>query len=308
MGWLDDLRKWLGDAEPPTPRDAADPPPVFTVAPRPFGVGRDVAGVEWQTDKRTSGLVRYRAAGTGPWSEVVDDSRQRDHQRTLPNLSPGTEYEVQVTAALPNQGSAAVTGALSFRTLPAATPPVEPGPVQPGPVEPGPLPGGPPGSEEPIPHPPMTVNVLAEQAVWQPGTLTKIDPAFVMWLRRTCLGGETRLVLADMGQIPGRMRQAGFRGRDNALWYTLSRSYAEWNWRGDPRDPDAHLSNQRRELHDFWSNYIEVVVAVMAAVPQTTALILDNDGPDRCGKELGEYSQRQMSAVGRRVELGRFYH
>ena len=102
---------------------------MFTVAPRPFGVGRDVAGVEWQTDKRTSGLVRYRAAGTGPWSEVVDDSRQRDHQRTLPNLSPGTEYEVQVTAALPNQGSAAVTGALSFRTLPAATPPVEPGPV-----------------------------------------------------------------------------------------------------------------------------------------------------------------------------------
>ena len=46
----------------------------------------------------------------------------------------------------------------------------------------------------------------------------------------------------------------------------------------------------------------------MSAVPQTTALILDNDGPDRCGKELGEYTQRQMNAVRDRVELGRFHH
>jgi hypothetical protein len=46
----------------------------------------------------------------------------------------------------------------------------------------------------------------------------------------------------------------------------------------------------------------------MAAVPQTTALILDNDGPDRCGKELGEYTERQMGAVRNRVELGRFHH
>jgi hypothetical protein len=73
MGWLDDLRKWLSDGETAPPGEAASPPPVFTVAPRPFGVGRDVAGVEWQTDKRTSGLVRYRPAGTEPWSEVVDE-------------------------------------------------------------------------------------------------------------------------------------------------------------------------------------------------------------------------------------------
>jgi hypothetical protein len=212
-------------------------------------------------------------------------------------------YEVEVTAAVLNHGGGAVKGSLSLRTLPVVAPPIEPTPV-----EPEPLPDGPPGTEEPIPHPAMTVNVLAEQAVWRAGTLTQVDPAFVSWLRRTCLGGATRLVLADLGQIPGRMRQAGFRGRDNALWYTLSRSYAEWNWRGDPRDPDAHLSDQRRELHDIWSNYIDAVVAVMSAVPQTTALILDNDGPDRCGKELGEYTQRQMNAVRDRVELGRFHH
>jgi len=304
MGWLDDLRKWLSEGETTTqPGDATSPPPVFTVAPRPFGVGRDVAGVEWQTDKRTSGLVRYRVAGTEPWSEMVDESRQRDHQRTLAGLTPGTTYDVEVTATVPKQGGGAVRGSLSLRTLPAVV-----GPIEPTPVEPEPLPDGPPGGEEPIPHPPMTVNVLAEQAVWRAGALTEVDPAFVSWLRRTCLGGATRLVLADMGQIPGRMRQAGFRGRDNALWYTLSRSYAEWNWHGDPRDPDAHLSNQRGELHDIWSNYIDVVVRVMAAVPQTTALILDNDGPDRCGKELGEYTERQIGAVRNRVELGRFHH
>jgi hypothetical protein len=215
------------------------------------------------------------------------------------NLTPDTEYQVEVTAMVPRRNGGAVTGTIAIRTLPTVAPVVPPTPPPPVVV---------PDGGEPIPHPAVTVNVLAEHAVWVSGTLTQVDPAFASWLQRYCLGGPTRLVLADLAQVPGRMRQAGFRGRDNALWYTLSRSYAEWNWRGDPRDPDAHLSNQRRELHDFWSNYIEVVVAVMAAVPQTTALILDNDGPDRCGKELGEYSQRQMSAVGRRVELGRFYH
>ena len=300
MGWLDDLRKWLNNAETPVPGDAVSPPPAFTTGPRPFGVGRDVAGVEWQTDKRTSALVRYRAAGVEAWTEVVDDSRQRDHQRTLLGLTPDTEYQVEVTATVPKGGGGAVTRTITLRTLATLAPPVQPPPAQPPPI---PTPG-----EEPIPHPPMTVNVLAEQAVWLPGTLTQVDPAFASWLRRTCLGGATKLVLADLGQVPGRMRQAGFRGRDNALYYTLSRSYAEWNWRGDSGDPDAHLSDQRRELHDIWSHYIDVVVSAMSAAPQTTALILDNDGPDRCGKELGEYTQRQMSAVGGRVELGRFHH
>jgi len=300
MGWLDDLRKWLNNAETPAPGEAASPPPAFTTGPRPFGVGRDVAGVEWQTDKRTSALVRYRPAGVEAWTEVVDESRQRDHQRTLMGLTPDTEYQVEVTATVPKRGGGVVTRTIALRTLPTLAPPVQPPPVQPPPT---PTPG-----EEPIPHPPMTVNVLAEQAVWLPGTLTQVDPAFASWLQRTCLGGATKLVLADLGQVPGRMRQAGFRGRDNALWYTLSRSYAGWPWHGKAGDPDAHLSDQRRELHDIWSNYIDVVVSAMSAAPQTTALILDNDGPDRCGKELGEYTQRQMSAVGGRVELGRFHH
>jgi hypothetical protein len=201
---------------------------------------------------------------------------------------------------VPERGGGVVTRTITLRSLPTLAPPVQPPPVQPPPI---PAPG-----EEPIPHPPMTVNVLAEQAVWLPGTLTQVDPAFTSWLQRTCLGGATKLVLADLGQVPGRMRQAGFRGRDNALWYTLSRSYAEWPWHGKAGDPDAHLSDQRRELHDIWSNYINVVVSVMSAAPQTTALILDNDGHDRCGKELGEYTQRQMSAVRGRVELGRVHH
>ncbi|HEY7141958.1 MAG TPA: fibronectin type III domain-containing protein [Methylomirabilota bacterium] len=302
MSWLDELRRWLDSRESGAQGETPSPPPAFTVGPRPFGVGRDVAGVEWQTDKRTSGLVRYRAVGIEPWTEVVDDSRQRDHQRGLTRLTPDTEYQVEVTAKVPQRGGGAVTRTISIRTLPNGVTPDQP------PREPPPdRPGGAPDDGEPLPHQPMTVNVLAERAVWLPGTLTQVDPAIASWLRRTCLGGATKLVLADMRQVPGRMRQAGFRGRDNALYYTLSRSYAEWNWHGDPHDPDAHLSDQRRELHDIWSNYIDVVVSVMSAAPQTTALILDNDGPDRCGKELGEYTQRQMSAVRNRVELGRFY-
>ena len=299
MGWLDDVRKWLSDGELPAPGEAASPPPVFTAGPRPFGVGRDVAGVEWQTDKRTSGLVRYRAVGAEAWGEVVDDSRQRDHQRTLTGLAPDTEYQVEVTATVPRRGGGMVTQTITLRTLSRLTPPVQPPPVRPPPV---PTPG-----EEPIPHAPMTANVLAEHAVWLPGTLTQVDPAFESWLRRTCLGGPTKLVLADLVQVPGRMRQAGFRGRDNALWYTLSRSYAGWNWQARAGDPDSHLSNQRRELHDIWANYIGVVVSVMSDAPQTTALILENDGHDRCGKTLGEYTQREMNAVRGRVELGHFF-
>ena len=225
MGWLDDLRKWLSDGETAPPGEAASPPPVFTVAPRPFGVGRDVAGVEWQTDKRTSGLVRYRPPGTEPWSEVVDESRQRDHQRTLTSLTPATVYDVEVTAALPNQGGVAVKGSLSLRTLPSGVPPIEPPPI-----EPEPLPDGPPGTEEPIPHPPTTVNVLVDQGVVvgyaDPGRSGFLELAPAQLSRRANAARPGR-----PGQVPGRMREAGFRGRDNALWYTLSRSYAEWNWR-----------------------------------------------------------------------------
>src|SRR5262245_58964902 len=98
MGWLDDVRKWLENGGTPVPGAVPAEPPTFTIGPRPFGVGRDVAGVEWQTDKRTSGLVRYRpAGGAGVWGEVVDDSRQRDHQRTLMSLTPDMEYQVEVT-------------------------------------------------------------------------------------------------------------------------------------------------------------------------------------------------------------------
>ena len=114
MGWLDDLRKWLSNPEPPAPGEVASPPPVFTTGPRPFGVGRDVAGVEWQTDKRTSALVRYRPAGTEAWAEVVDESRQRDHQRTLMGLTPDTEYQVEVTATVPRRGGGMVTQTITL--------------------------------------------------------------------------------------------------------------------------------------------------------------------------------------------------
>jgi hypothetical protein len=301
MGWLDDLRKWLETGETPAPGVGTAEPPTFTISPRPFGVGRDVAGVEWQTDKRTSGLVRYRPAGNGAWAEVVDESRQRDHQRTLPSLTPDTEYQVEVTATVPKRGGGMVSETISLRTLPAGHTPGEPPLDEPG------QPGEPPGGVTPIPHPPMTVNVLAEHAVWLPRTLTQVDPAFAAWLRAYCLGGPTRLVLADLARVPDRMRQAGFRGRDNALWYTLSRSYAEWNWQLKPGDADSHLSDQRRELHDIWANYIDVVVSAMVAAPQTTVLILENDAVDRCGKTLGEYTQRQLRSVAGRVELGRFH-
>ena len=102
------------NAETPAPGEAASPPPAFTTGPRPFGVGRDVAGVEWQTDKRTSARARSRATGVEAWAEVVDESRQRDHQRTLMSLTPDTDYQVEVTATVPKRGGGAVTRTITL--------------------------------------------------------------------------------------------------------------------------------------------------------------------------------------------------
>ena len=305
MGWLDDLRRFLEAGETTEPGGAPPvPPPTFTVGPRPFGVGRDVAGVEWQTAERTSGLVRYRASAGDAWIEVVDDSRQRDHQRSLSPLTPDTEYQVEVVAVVPRRGATPAMQALSLKTLGAPPPPRE---DEDEGEEQGGQGGTGSGTEvEPIPHAAATLNVLAEKAVWTPGSLTEVDPGFQAWLKAYCLGGPTKLVVADMKEVPGRMRKAGFRGRDTALWWTMSRSYAGWNWTFHGHDPDDHLSNQRRELRDFWSNYIEVVKSVMTAAPRTTAVILENDEVGRCGKTLGNYTERQLNAVRSRVEMGHF--
>jgi hypothetical protein len=263
--------------------------------------------VEWQTEQRTSGVVRYRAAGTEAWTEVIDDSRQQDHQRTLAPLAPDTEYQVDVAAIVPKSGATPAVKTLSLRTLPAS-PVVDDGETD-GDGETqdtGTGTGTDTEGETPITHPAGTVNVLVDHAVWVAGSLTEVDPAFKSWLKRYCLGGPTKLVLADLKQVPPRMRKAGFRGRDTALWYTLSRSYAGWNWSFKGSDPDAHLSNQRKELRDFWANYINVVKSVMSAAPETRALILENDAEGRCGKTLGAYTERQLSAVRNRVEMGHF--
>jgi hypothetical protein len=299
MGWLEDLIEVLESSGRPATEPV--PPPEFTIGPRPFGVAKDVAGVEWQTDRRSSGVVRYRPAGTEAWTEVINDARQRDHQRTLAPLTPDTEYQVEVTVIVPKRGAVPATRALTIRTLPAVTRPDEPV------VDSGSGTGGTtsdPGDETPITHEAATVNILVDHQVWLPGTLTQIDPAFKSWLGRYCRGGPTKLVIADMKEVPKRMRKAGFRGRDTALWWTMSRSYAGWNWSYDGHDPDQHLSDQRRELRDFWSNYVETVKAVMTAATQTRALILENDAVGRCGKTLGNYTERQLHAVRGRVEMG----
>ena len=151
------------------------------------------------------------------------------------------------------------------------------------------------------------MNLLAERRPWESDSLVRIDPVMADWLRRYCLGGPTTLIIADMEAVPGAMEWAGFHGRPNALWYTLSRSYAEWPWSPSAGDPDNHLSDQRRELHDCWSNYLDVVLAAMQAAPGTRATFLLNDENDRCGDVLSEYSLRQLSTVADRIERGRVF-
>ena len=538
MGWLDELRKWLESRQPPKPEPEPGPStgPTFTMGPRPFGVATTVAGVEWQTQERTSGYVDFWPKGTPQTRiRVVDDSKQRDHQRTLTPMQAGTTYTVEVTATTksgattapaieittlgggPGPGPApgptpadlphqtdflTADGGLRTHTYPGQSPEIRarilnamrargythlyvyaynekdyggpafdmygnpeamrhalkeiiaaglrpvvwlfpddadrvhgesesalkgrlsklvpaiddlvssyvlgleldeywssskvnalgshlngltqkaigthqlPGhynfaqmgwadycvyqygfgksesqiasatrsvkgavgkPVVAGEYEvnseanavklgnaavaagaagfgnggtpyvtvPAPAP-------TPAPQPPPVSGTLEGANLlqnatrpWVAGRLTEISPGYAWKLESFARANPSaQLVIADMDRIPERMREAGFRGRDNALWYTLSRSYAGWNWNTKPGDPDNHLGNQRKELHDFWSNYLKAVLQVMQAVPFSRALMLLNDGHDKCGDVLAQYSLNQLSAVRSRIETG----
>ena len=53
---------------------------------------------------------------------------------------------------------------------------------------------------------------------------------------------------------------------------------------------------------------MNAVLNVMKAVPTAKALFLLNDGHDRCGDVLSDYSLRQLSQVSNRTERGQVYH
>ncbi|MBA4392302.1 MAG: hypothetical protein C0407_02000 [Desulfobacca sp.] len=112
----------------------------------------------------------------------------------------------------------------------------------------------------------------------------------------------------DLNTIPDRMRQAGFQGSDNLLYYVLGSTYADWPWQPDPADPDAmRLSAQRGDIYEWFDKIVMNVADKMEANPEQTVTAIINDGPDRLGFRLGPAIMEKLTKFGDRAQIGTIY-
>ncbi len=134
----------------------------------------------------------------------------------------------------------------------------------------------------------------------------ELNPTFWDNLTQLCQVQTIRLVIADMRKIPENMHRAGFPGRDNLMWYSLARIY-QGAWAPYPKGNDAEavvINGMTDEIDAWWSSYISAVERVMWAAPETTAVIIINDAPDRLGYSLGNATKKHLSSLGKRVMIG----
>jgi hypothetical protein len=117
--------------------------------------------------------------------------------------------------------------------------------------------------------------------------------------------GET--LELNMDTIPDRMRQAGFQGSDNALYYALAHVY---NYGPGAEMPDdgagslAVLNTQRDAIYNWFDGEVAKVEGILKTNPQATVTAITNDGRDRCGFRLGSAIMERLRAFGDRVQLG----
>jgi hypothetical protein len=151
-------------------------------------------------------------------------------------------------------------------------------------------------------HGQATVNLLDRS----PFTGRSLDTAFWSNMEAYCKAGPTQLIVADMDKIPYQMERAGFSAPVNQLYYALASTYAGFNWQ--PGDATSQvLSDNRGAMDVWWDNYVRAIVQLLQKAPQTTAVVITNDGPDRLGSRLGYETFKNMAAVQSRVRLGDVY-
>lgn len=112
----------------------------------------------------------------------------------------------------------------------------------------------------------------------------------------------------DMTTLPDRMREAGFQGTDNQLYYALASTYADWPWQPDPADPDfVRLSERRGEIYEWFDKIVMDVANKMESNPQQKVTAIINDGPDRLGFRLGPAIMEKLNKFGTRAQMGTLY-
>lgn len=145
-----------------------------------------------------------------------------------------------------------------------------------------------------------TINLM-EQNVFSGDNL---NTAYLAQLEAFCKAGPTKLIIADMALIPDQMSRSGFSGRWGVQLYALASTYAGVGWSpGNVGELQWFYENQDR-LFAWWDRYVNAILGIMQKYPQTTALIVINDEPDRCGARLGYAIQSRLGSVNNRVELG----
>jgi len=133
------------------------------------------------------------------------------------------------------------------------------------------------------------------------------------------VGGQNPMLFERSGNVvtwnmdheAENMRQAGFQGRDTALWYTLAFIYAFGPDKVLPlsdSDPDMiRLNGQRQEIYNWFDGEVLKVKAQMLADPALRCVAITNDGYDRCGFRLGPPIVARLSEFGSRITLGDIY-
>lgn len=149
-------------------------------------------------------------------------------------------------------------------------------------------------------HDQVTYNILAKS----PFDGQQLNSTFWSNLETYCKAGPTQLIIVDLDFIPSVMRQAGFPGTDNQLYYATASTYAGLNWSSGDDPESQYLSENRKQIEDMWDRYIQKIVKIMQSATKTTAIIITNDGADRCGSRLGNEIYKNMGAVSDRVQLG----
>jgi hypothetical protein len=111
----------------------------------------------------------------------------------------------------------------------------------------------------------------------------------------------------DMNTIPDRMREAGFQGSDNALYYALAHVYNMGPGREMPDDGAgslATLNTQRDAIYNWFDGEVAKVGDILRTNPRATVTAITNDGRDKCGFRLGPAITARLKDFGGRVQLG----
>lgn len=149
-------------------------------------------------------------------------------------------------------------------------------------------------------HGQATINLMAEDVF----SGTNLNTRYWSQLEAYCKAGPTQLIIADMALVPDQFTRSIAPGYWASQMFALSSTYAGVAW-SPPEDADAaYYFTIRDQINDWWARYINAILRIMQTAPQTTALIIINDEPDKCGARLGYAIRDNLASVGDRVTQG----